>query len=180
MQDDPAAVALDPAAARLAAPIAHQGALGVCSGCARRRVVVGRPIHRAARDVQRRDLPVALAYDSAAWLQGLSPRQPVGADVLATHPSQRKLPPALSDFRVTRLWGALEPEQKDHLPVWRVPTLLAMMAIEPHYYRDWPNVMEWLEEAFKRADTVDLEQEIKDAPHTALIWAGVSRRSCRL
>lgn len=118
--------------------------------------------------LQRRDLPVALAYDSAAWLQGLSTRQP-HKHVLATFPSQKKLPPALSDFRVTRIWGKLEPEKKENLPVWRVPTLLAKMAIEPHYFRDWPNVMEWLEEAFKRADATDLERELTDAPDTARV-----------
>jgi hypothetical protein len=111
---------------------------------------------------------VALAYDSAAWLQGLSTRQP-HKHVLATYPSQKKLPPALSDFRVTRIWGVLEPEQKDNLPVWRVPTLLAKMAIEPHYFRDWPNVLEWLEEAFKRAEAADLERELDDAPDTARV-----------
>jgi hypothetical protein len=63
----------------------------------------------------------------------------------------------------------LEPEQKDNLPVWRVPTLLAKMAIVPHYYRDWPNVMEWLEEAFKRADAADLERELDGAPDPARV-----------
>jgi len=116
----------------------------------------------------RRDFPLALAYDSAAWLQGLSTRQP-HKHVLATHPSQKKLPPALSDFRVTRIWGVLEPEYKDNLPIWRVPTLLAKMAIKPHYFRDWPNVMEWLEEAFKRANAKDLERELADAPNTARV-----------
>ena len=111
---------------------------------------------------------MALAHNSAAWLQGLSTREPQ-KHVLATYPSQRKLPPALRDFRVTRLWGAVEPEQKDHLPVWRVSTLLAMMATEPHYYRDWPNVMEWLEEAFKRADAAELEREMREAPNTARV-----------
>lgn len=128
----------------------------------------GDPFMELRATLQRRDLPVALAYDSAAWLQGLSTRQP-HKHVLATCPSQKKLPPALSDFRVTRIWGALEPEVKDDLPVWRVPTLLAKMSIEPHYFRDWPNVLEWLEEAFKRADASDLELELDDAPHTARV-----------
>jgi hypothetical protein len=50
-----------------------------------------------------------------------------------------------------------------------VPTLLAKMAIEPHYFRDWPNVMEWLEEAFRRADAADLERELDAAPDTARV-----------
>ena len=63
----------------------------------------------------------------------------------------------------------LEPEQKDGLPVWRIPTLLAKMATEPNYFRDWPNAMEWLEEAFKRADAADLERELGSAPDTARV-----------
>jgi len=168
MQDDPAAVARDLQRLGWLLPLRTKGRWEFAPGARAGALSSGDPFIELRATLQRRDLPVALAYDSAAWLQGLSTRQPV-KHVLATHPSQRKLPPALSDFRVTRLWGALEPEQKDHLPVSRVPTLLAMMAIEPHYYRDWPNVMEWLEEAFKRADAVDLEQEIKDAPHTARV-----------
>lgn len=41
------------------------------------------------------------------------------------------------------------------------------MAIVPHYYRDWPNVMEWIDEAFKRADAADLERElmVRRTPH---------------
>jgi AbiEi antitoxin C-terminal domain len=128
----------------------------------------GDPFIELRATLQRRELPVVLAYDSAAWLQGLSTRQPQ-KHVLATYPSQKKLPPALSDFRVTRVWGELKPEYRDNLPVWRVPTLLAKMAIEPHYFRDWANVMEWLAEAFKRADAFDLERELDDAPQTARV-----------
>jgi hypothetical protein len=128
----------------------------------------GDPFMELRATLQRRDLPVVLAYDSAAWLQGLSARQP-NKHVLATYPSQKKLPPALSNFRVTRIWGALEPEQKDNLPVWRVATLLAKMAIVPHYFRDWSNVLEWLEEAFKRADIADLQRELDNAPDTARV-----------
>jgi len=128
----------------------------------------GDPYIELRATLQRRSLPVALAYDSAAWLQGLSARQPM-KQVLATYPNQRKLPPALSDFRITRIWGVLDPEQKDHLPVWRVATLLAKMATVPHYYRDWPNVMEWLHEAFKLADLRDLESEMETAPKAARV-----------
>jgi hypothetical protein len=128
----------------------------------------GDPFVELRATLQRRDLPVALAYDSAAWLQGLSARQP-HRHVLATKPSVKKLPPALSDFRVTRTWGTLEPDRKDKLPVWRVSTLLAKMAIEPANFRDWPNVMEWLPQAFHRADRAELEQELSEAPDTARV-----------
>lgn len=78
----------------------------------------GDPFIELRATLQRRELPVVLAYDSAAWLQGLSARQPQ-TQVLATYP-KRKLPIALSGFRITRIWGVLEPERKDNLPVWRV------------------------------------------------------------
>ncbi len=128
----------------------------------------GDPFVELRATLQRRDLPVALAYDSAAWLQGLSSRQPQ-RQVLATKPSVKKFPPALSDFRVTRTWGALEPDRKDKLPVWRVSTLLAKMAIEPANFHDWPNVMEWLPHAFQLADRTELEWELSAAPNTARV-----------
>ena len=43
------------------------------------------------------------------------------------------------------------------------------MAIVPHYYRDWTNVTEWLEEAFKRADAADLERELDGAAEPARV-----------
>ncbi|MDB5073023.1 MAG: hypothetical protein JWM87_4134 [Candidatus Eremiobacteraeota bacterium] len=168
MPDAPARIARDLQRLGWLLPLRTKGRWEFAPGARAGAVPSGDPFVELRATLQRRDLPVALAYDSAAWLQGLSTRQP-NKHVLATYPSQRKLPPALSDFRVTRIWGALEPDQKDHLPVWRVPTLLAMMAIEPHYYRDWPNVMEWLEEAFRRSDAADLERELDKAPNTARI-----------
>ncbi|TAM76689.1 hypothetical protein EPN44_05060 [bacterium] len=149
-------------------PLRTRGRWEFAPGARAGAVPSGDPFIELRATLQRRSLHVALAYDSAAWLQGLSARQPM-KQVLATYPSQRKLPRALSDFRVTRMWGVLEPEQKDNLPVWRVPTLLAKMAIVPHHYRDWPNVTEWLEEAFKRADGADLERELDDAPDPARV-----------
>jgi hypothetical protein len=168
MPDDPARIARDLQRLGWLLPLRTKGRWEFAPGARAGALPSGDPFVELRATLQRRALPVALAYDSAAWLQGLSTRQP-NKHVLATYPSQRKLPPALSDFRVTRLWGALEPDRKDSLPVWRVPTLLAMMAVEPHYYRDWPNVMEWLEEAFKRSDAADLERELDDAPNTARV-----------
>jgi hypothetical protein len=166
LQDDPAKVAHSLQRTGWLLPLRTKGRWEFAPGARAGALPSGDPFLELRATLQRRDLPVALAYDSAAWLQGLSTRQP-GKHVLATHPSQKKLPSALSDFRVTRTWGVLEPEYKDKLPVWRVPTLLAKMAVEPTYYRDWPNVMEWLEEAFIRADAADLEAEIAAAPDTA-------------
>jgi AbiEi antitoxin C-terminal domain len=168
IQDDPAKIAHDLQRLGWLLPLRTRGRWEFAPAARAGALPSGDPFVELRATLQRRDLPVALAYDSAAWLQGLSTRQP-HKHVLATYPSQKKLPPALSDFRVTRIWGALEPEYKKNLPVWRVPTLLAKMAIEPHYFRDWPNVMEWLEEAFKRADAADLERELDEAPETARV-----------
>ncbi|HVA29144.1 MAG TPA: type IV toxin-antitoxin system AbiEi family antitoxin [Candidatus Baltobacteraceae bacterium] len=168
MKDDPATVARELQRHGWLLPLRTRGRWEFAPGSRAGAVPSGDPFIELRATLQRRSLPVALAYDSAAWLQGLSARQP-HKQVLAMPPTQRKLPPALSEFRVTRIWSVLEPETKDNLPVWRVPTLLAKMAIVPHYYRDWPNVMEWLEEAFKRADLADLERELDVAPDPARI-----------
>jgi len=168
MDDDPASVARELQRHGWLLPLRTKGRWEFAPGARAGAIPSADPFIELRATLQRRSLPVALAYDSAAWLQGLSARQPV-KQVLATYPNQRKLPPALSNFRITRIWSVLEPESKDHLPVWRVPTLLAKMAIVPHYYRDWPNVMEWLEEAFKRADLADLERELDVAPDTARV-----------
>ena len=168
MDGDPAMVARELQRHGWLLPLRTRGRWEFAPGARAGALPSGDPFIELRATLQRRDLPVALAYDSAAWLQGLSARQPV-KNVLATQPHQRKLPPALSDFRVARIWGALAPERKDNLPVWRVATLLAKMAIVPHYYRDWSNVSEWLEEAFKRTDVADLEREIEDAANAARI-----------
>jgi hypothetical protein len=168
MKDNPATVARELQRHGWLLPLRTRGRWEFAPGARAGAVPSGDPFIELRATLQRRKLPVALAYDSAAWLQGLSARQPA-KQVLATCPNQRKLPPALRDFRITRIWGVLEPEQKDDLPVWRVATLLAKMAIVPHYYRDWANVMEWLEEAFKRADAADLERELHGAPAPARV-----------
>lgn len=151
----------------MASSVAHPGLLGVAPGARAGALPSGDPFVELRAAIARRDLPVSLAYDSAAWLQGLSARQP-NKNVLSTH-CQRNLPPALREFRVTRIWGALEPEQIDHLPVWSVPTLLAKMAAAPYYYRDWSNVMEWLAQAFERCDADRLKREIDGASDAARV-----------
>jgi hypothetical protein len=167
MDDAPATVARDLQKHGWLLPLRTRGRWEFAPGARAGALPSGDPFIELRATLQRRELPVALAYDSAAWLQGLSARQPQ-TQVLATYP-KRKLPLALSDFRITRIWGVLEPEWKDNLPVWRVATLLAKMAVVPHYYRDWPNVAEWLEEGFKRADAADLERELDCAPDPARI-----------
>jgi hypothetical protein len=168
MEDDPASVARELQRHGWLLPLRTRGRWEFAPGARAGAVSSGDPFIELRATLQRRSLQVALAYDSAAWLQGLSARQPQ-KQVLAMPPTQRKLPLALSEFRVTRIWSVLEPETKDDLPLWQVPTLLAKMAIVPHYYRDWPNVMEWLEEAFKRADLADLERELDVAPDPARV-----------
>jgi hypothetical protein len=167
MDDAPATVVRDLQKHGWLLPLRTRGRWEFAPGARAGALPSGDPFIELRATLQRRELPVALAYDSAAWLQGLSARQPQ-TQVLATYP-KRKLPLALSDFRITRIWGVLEPEWKDNLPVWRVATLLAKMAVVPHYYRDWPNVAEWLEEGFKRADAADLERELDGAPDPARI-----------
>jgi len=167
-KDDPATVARELQRNGWLLPLRTRGRWEFAPGARAGAISSGDPFIELRATLQRRPLPVALGYDSAAWLQGLSARQPT-KHVLATYPNQRKLPPALNTFRIARTWSVLEPEQKNNLPVWRVPTLLAKMAIIPHHYRDWPNVMEWLEEAFKRADLADLERELEWTPDPARI-----------
>jgi hypothetical protein len=168
MDDDPATIARELQRHGWLLPLRTRGRWEFAPAARAGALPSGDPFVELRATLQRRSLPVALAYDSAAWLQGLSARQP-HKQVLATYAGQRKLPPALRDFRITRIGAVLQPERKDHLPVWRVATLLSKMAIVPHYYRDWPNVMEWLEEAFKRADAADLERELDGAPNPARV-----------
>ena len=119
MDDDPATIARDLQRHGWLLPLRTRGRWEFAPGARAGALSSGDLLIELRATLQRRDLPVALAYDSAAWLQGLSARQPQ-KQVLATYPKQRKLPPALSDFRITRIWGVLEPEWKDNLPVWRV------------------------------------------------------------
>jgi hypothetical protein len=168
IDDDPAEIAHDLQRLGWLLPLRTRGCWEFAPGSRAGALPSGDPFVELRATLKRRDLPVALAYDSAAWLQGLSPRQP-HKHVLATDTSVKKLPSALSDFRVTRTWGVLDPDCKDKLPVWRVSTLLAKMAIEPTYFRDWPNVMEWLHQAFERANRSELERELSVAPDTARV-----------
>jgi hypothetical protein len=139
------------------APAARAGALGS-----------GDPfIELRATLLRRPDLPVSVAGESAAWLQGLSGRLP-GRQVIAA-PPKLELPPALGRFRTVRHLAQLTPDTLDGLPVWRVASLLAHMAARPSSYRDWPNVGDWLTDAVARVDTDDIEHELQGQKRST--WA---------
>jgi len=110
--------------------------------------------------MHRPDLPVAIAYESAAWLHRF-PRRPPEKEVIAL-PSRVLPPPALSEFRITRCWGRLGPLWLDELPTWRIETLLVLMGERPSAYRAWPTVLEWLPEAAQRADSDLILRELTD------------------
>jgi hypothetical protein len=101
---------------------------------------------------------VAVAYESAAWLHGFSRRHPA-KEVLAI-PSEITPPKPLKSYRITRMWGTLDPIWMDTLPVWRIETLIVLMAERPMAYRDWPTVMEWLADAVTRVDQSLLLEEL--------------------
>ena len=107
---------------------------------------------------RREDFPVAVAYESAAWLHGLARRNPQ-RDVIAVLPGLN-VPKTLKGFRVTRIWGQLDPVVVNALPVWRIETLLVLMCERPTAYRAWPTVLEWLPEAAAVADYDLISREL--------------------
>lgn len=106
------------------------------------------------------DLPVAVAYESAAWLLGFT-RRPAEVEVLSI-PYHFNPPPALRDFRITHVLAQSEPIQIEELPVWSVESLVVLMAERPMSYRAWPTVMEWLEEACSKIHYEDILEELSD------------------
>jgi len=117
-----------------------------------------------------RPLEVAVAAESAAWLQGLSTRAPE-PHVLA-FPSGANTPKSLDEFRIVR-WSAVEPaDDNDGLPVWSVATLIAFLGARPDRYRDWPNVSEWLANAVQKVSAVPLRLELDGQPRSS--WARTS------
>jgi hypothetical protein len=116
---------------------------------------------------RRPDLPLALAYDSAAWVRGFSRRVPDKQIISAKN--GLAIPPALSDFRVTRQYPNLIPDDIDGLPVWQTESLLVYMAARPEQYRDWPNVLEWLSDAVRTVDFQKLERELEAVTKTAAV-----------
>lgn len=163
------------------APAARAGAFGA-----------GDPfIELRATLARRPELPVLVAEESAAWLQGLLDRRPT-RDVISA-PAGLVLPKALSEYRVVRLTSDLEPARIDGLPVWSVEMLLVLMAARPGSFKPWATVHEWLNDAFERVDTNVLIGGLReqDEPtcarlgHMALVSGNVSasasiERNCPL
>lgn len=128
----------------------------------------GDPLIEARAALHRRpDLGIAIAAESAAWLLGLSSREP-GREAIGAAKGTR-IPPALKEYRIVRHVPRLEPEDVGGLPTWRVESLLTAMSIRPTTYRDWPNVRDWLPRAFERSATDALAAELEATPRAA--WA---------
>lgn len=108
----------------------------------------------------RPDLPVAVAYESAAWLHGFA-RRPPEKDVVSI-PAKIEPPPALKGFRVTHIQAQTAPVRIDQLPVWSIETLIVLMGERPMSYRAWPTVMEWLGEATSRVNDGLILDELSD------------------
>jgi len=130
----------------------------------------GDPFIEVRARLATRPIDIAVAAESAAWLQGLSTRAPdphvIGA------PPALNVPKSLDHFRVVR-WLPAEPHD-DHegLPVWSVSTLLAFMGARPDRYRDWPNVSEWIAAAAKQTSVKALRNELAGQPRSG--WARTS------
>lgn len=108
----------------------------------------------------RPELPVAVAYESAAWLHGFS-RRPPEKEVISI-PANIDPPPALKGFRITHIRGQNAPVHIDQLPIWSIDTLIVLMSERPMSYRAWPTVMEWLREATARVDHDLILKELSD------------------
>lgn len=142
------------------APAARAGAIGS-----------GDPFVELRASVLRRPrFPVAVAYESSAWLHQLASRIP-GRHVLAI-PPEKSVPHALRDFRVTRMWGSLANEDIDRLPVWTLETLLVLIGARPSGFRDWPNLGDWLNTAVEGLDPHRLLNELADRPRSAWMRTG--------
>ena len=115
------------------------------------RIDSGDPLIELRATIHHRpELPVAVAYESAAWLHGFA-RRPPEKEVIAI-PVDINPPPALKGFRITRMWGQIDPVHIDQLPIWSIETLIVLMGERPMAYRAWPTVMEWLGETTSRVD----------------------------
>jgi len=113
--------------------------------------------------------PYAVAAESAAFLQGLSSRQPDPQVIGA--PPEARVPTALDGFRVVR-WQPRTPLlPRDGLPTWSTETLLAFMSSKPARYRDWPNVPEWIVTAFRTLDVDALKRELQNQARSSWMRA---------
>lgn len=114
---------------------------------------------------RRPNLTVQVAAESAAWLLGLSSREP-GQHALAA-PAGLEVPRALNGFRIVRFASVLPPITKDGLPVWSLETLLVAMAARPILYEDWPNVSDWLPRAASEVDMQEIIRALAKQPSAA-------------
>jgi len=139
------------------APAARAGAFGSGDPLIELRAVL-------ARDPE---APLAAAAESAAYLLGLSSRRPEIECVAA--PAGFRPPKSLASYRLVRWSAATPPVQREGLPVWSPPTLVAFMAARPGGYRDWPNVGEWLVQAASAVSVDELLRELEG--QSAGSWA---------
>lgn len=125
--------------------------------------------HIELRATLRRDPEFSgqIAYESAAWLQGLVQRAPA-REVLSL-PSDKEAPVALGGYRVVHQRPNLPPIDKDGLPVWRIESLIALMAVRPEAYHDWPNAMQWLASAVAKIDASMIRDELEGRPLSARV-----------
>lgn len=115
------------------------------------------------------DSPFAVAAESAAYLLGLSSRQPDPEVVGA--PAELRIPTALQGFRIVR-WQPRSPlSVKAGLPTWSAETLIAFMSSKPARYRDWPNVPEWIGAAFEDVDINVLKPELDNEARSSWMRA---------
>jgi hypothetical protein len=119
----------------------------------------GDPFAELRATIRRRpDLPVALAYETAAWIRGFSGRLP-DRQVLSTKKGA-KIPRALSEFRIVHQYPRLSLDHINGLPVWQTETLFVFMAARPQLYHDWPNVAEWLPDTVRNLHFEKLLNEL--------------------
>ena len=118
----------------------------------------------------RPSFPVAIAYESAAWMHNLARRSP-DRDVIAI-PKDRAIPKTLKSFRITRRWGKLDPVQITDLPTWRIETLIVLMAERPTAYKAWPSALEWLPDAAGAVGDDLLFEELTDRGRPVWVRTG--------
>jgi len=116
----------------------------------------------------RPNFEAAVAFESAAWLHNLARRVPE-REVMAV-PRGTIVPHSLrSGFRITNAVGKLPPVFIDKLPVWRMETLLVLIAAYPDSFRAWPTIQEWLHDAAARVEERLLREELGGRPPA--VWA---------
>ncbi|MBC5811304.1 MAG: hypothetical protein GIW95_10725 [Candidatus Eremiobacteraeota bacterium] len=116
--------------------------------------------------LRRKNFPIALAHESAAWVRGLSQHQPDQPIIAVSKGTD--VPQALAEYRIVRQTAKLPHDQISDLPVWPLESLLVLMAARPTLYRDWANVNEWLPRAVRKARLPELLIELESM--SAATW----------